>query len=64
MAEITQQNPLGMRSLSEHNALGLAEDLKNKIFQCDWVFASAFDKLFLVTMLCWSIYAIWRIFLA
>ena len=62
MGNITPNNPLGMRSIADHNALGMAEDMKNKIFSMDWVFSSAFDKLFLVAMLVWGVYAIWRIF--
>ena len=62
MGNVTPQNPLGMRSISDHNALGMAEDMKNKIFKMDWVFSSAFDKLFLVALLFWGVYSAWRIF--
>lgn len=55
-------NPLGMKSISEYNALGLAEDYKKRIFKMDWVFSSVWDKLFLVVMLVWSCYSVWRIF--
>lgn len=55
-------NPLGMKSLSEHNALNLAEDYKQRIFKMDWVFCEWYEKLFLVAMLVWSFYSAWRIF--
>ena len=50
------------KSITEHNALGMAEDYKKRIFSMDWVFSSAFDKLFLVGLLVWSVYSAWRIF--
>ena len=62
MGNVTPQNPLGMRSISDHNALGMAEDMKNKIFSMDWVFCEWYEKLFLVAMLVWSVYSVWRIF--
>lgn len=51
-----------IKSIVESNKLGLAEDFKQKIFKMDWVFSSAFDKLFLVAMLVWCVYSIWRLF--
>jgi len=62
MAEITPQNPLGLSSITQHNAKGLAEDYKNRIFHMDWVFNKSYEKLFLVAMLFWSVYSLWRIF--
>ena len=50
----------GMKSIAEHNKKGMAEDMKSKIFEMDWVFSSWFDKLFLVAMLLWSAYSLWR----
>jgi len=53
---------LEMRSIADKNARGLVEDLKDKIFNLDWVFSSAFDKLFLVAMSMWGFYNLWRLF--
>ena len=62
MGEITKTNPLGLRSIKEHNALKFADNYNKKFFQLDWVFDKTYEKLFLVAMLIWSLYSIWRIF--
>jgi len=61
MAEITPENPLGMRSLKDSLAKGMWENYKQNL-SLDWIFDKWYEKAFLVAMLCWSCYSIWRIF--
>jgi hypothetical protein len=53
---------LKMRSITETNAVGLAEQMKNNIFNMDWIFDKWYEKLILVAMTVLSAYALWRIF--
>lgn len=61
MAEITQQNPLGMRSIKSNLGKNMWENYKQNV-SLDWVFDKWYEKAFLIAMLIWSCYAIWRIF--
>ena len=61
MAEVTPQNPLGMRTIKEKNKSQLAEEMKKQIFEYDWVFCG-YEKLVLVAMMVWSFYNIGRLF--
>jgi len=60
---MAENQPMGIKSINQHNAMGIAEDYKNRIFSMDWVFCEWYEKLFLVALLFWGVYSAWRIFL-
>ena len=60
MGERISQNPFGMRSISEANALGVAEDMKKRIFTMDWVFNKWWEKIFLVICSSWTVYSLFK----
>jgi len=65
MIEITQQNPLGMRSLKESLADNMWENYKQNL-SLDWVFDKIYEKVILVACFLWSVYSLikflWSIF--
>ena len=63
MTDIAGNNPLGMKSIFEVTAQGKAEEYKKRIFKMDWVFCEWYEKLFLILLVAWTVYSIWRIIL-
>jgi len=51
---------MGMKSVKEYTSMGFVENYKKIIFKMDWVFSSFFDKLFLIGLLIWSVWNLWR----
>jgi hypothetical protein len=51
-------NPLGLKSISEYNALGMAEDYRKRIFSMDWVFNKFYEKIILVACFSWAVYSL------
>lgn len=54
-------NPLNIKSLSEMNAVGIAEQLKLNLFKRDWIFDKPYEKIILVILVAWSFYNLWRL---
>lgn len=53
-------NPLGMKSLKEASAKGIAEQMKENIFNRDWIFDKIYEKIILFLMVSWCFYSIYK----
>jgi len=61
MSEITNANPLGMKSLQEsmNKPMGVQfREIAEKIFKWDWIFSTPFEKIIVLASLIWGIYSV------
>jgi len=54
------KQPLGIKSITQANAIGLAEDYSNRIFSLDWVFCEWYEKIILVASFSFSVYSLFK----
>lgn len=58
MAEVTRENPLGIRSIGDLTTKGVFERLKYAVFNCDWVFDKPYEKIILFLVFAWAGFSI------
>lgn len=60
MTETDPQNPLGLRNITDKSESQIIANFRNSL-TLDWVFDKWYEKAFLVILLLWSIYNLWKV---